>query len=209
MLVFRIFLRAFSLELSLRVFALSITLQRNNFNSFSIMRNCMEQMGNIIAVHLIAPGELTFSLPFNVRVGAIPSDYISVNGQPLSLDVISKMSGFAVDTYYNNVSDEMFICMENGVSVKESPKKTIAGVHYDTKISLKTYDAVDDVRHYVDTMAALPYFDVIIRDSSDHVFILRGAEPAVSVSLSAALPVTDTHSVEVEVFSVNGLMQVL
>lgn len=172
------------------------------------MRDCLELMGEIVAIHILPVGELKFSVPFNALKPSYTSSEIKYEGHNLTNDLLKTIRGIAIDTYYNTIP-EGSIKMEPGSSVKESGKISLTGNAYTTKISSKSYDPIDDIRYYINDMSSLPSFDVVVVDSLERVFILRGSEPSTSISMSAVLPLTGTHSIEVNVVSVNGLIPVI
>lgn len=170
------------------------------------MRDCLEYIGNIIAVHLFAPGELAFSFPFNVRKSNILYSDIQINGDILSLESLRDANGYAVDTYYNTTSDNKVIIED--ATIKESQKLTTAGICFHTKIDIRSMDHVDVIRDSVVYYSGLDYFDVIIVDSSYRIFLVRGIEPSTSISVSAKLPVSGLQGISIEISSVNGIQPV-
>lgn len=169
------------------------------------MKDCIELIGDIIAVHLVPVGTIKFPVPFNVTCPYYFASSVLYDGTPLSLDSIRTLQGLATDYYYiNNVPDGS-VSIEDGASVKETPKLSSSGICYNTKISMKSYEPLDSLRAYINSVTRMTAFDAIIVDSNDRVFIVRGAEPSTYASMSPVLPVNNMHGVDVEMMSVNGL----
>lgn len=172
------------------------------------MRDCLELLGDIIAIHLFSPGEISFTYPFNVEVTSVNASSIILDAQSIDIPSLVGKEGIAVDTYYNTIPEDSII-MEQNASIKESVKTTTAGQCYSTKISIKTYDTISDVRSFVRKYSSQEYFDAIIVDSYYRAFLLRGVEPATSIGMSSALPVTNLQGIDIEVVSVNGLLPIV
>lgn len=174
------------------------------------MRDCLELIGNIVAVHLLPLGVASFPLPFNVRATKVNASDIRLNGKKMTMPMLKATRCIALDDYiiYNNCADNS-VMAEPGISVKETSKTVAAGTYYTTKISCKTYDLVEDVRQLVYDYTGMEAFDVFLVDSEDRVFLLRGVEPATSIELSDNLPVSVADSVEVQMVTVNGLQRVV
>lgn len=172
------------------------------------MRDCIELLGDIIAIHLFSPGEISFTYPFNVAVTSVNASNIILDAKSIDITSLDRKEGIAVDTYYNNIPGDSII-MEQNASIKESIKTTTAGQCYSTKISIKTYDEISDVRTFVNKYSSYEYFDAVIIDSSYRAFLLRGVEPATSISMSSSLPVTNLQGIDIEVVSVNGLQPII
>lgn len=173
------------------------------------MRDCLERIGDIVAVHPLPIGTITFDHPFNVRQSAVSAASILYDAKPLTLAAVRALDGMTLEGYdYNNVRANRVI-VEPGITVKESFRQSAPGISYESKISLNSYADIDDLRDLVYLVHAAPAFDVLIVDSADNVFLLRGVEPATSITLSATLPVTTQSSVDIQVVSVNGIQPVI
>lgn len=173
------------------------------------MRDCLELIGNIVAIHLLPLGTATFPMPFNVQAPSVQASAITIGGLAMTLDNLKKTRCLALEDYliYNSPKDSVEV--ETGISVKETSKLVAAGTYYTTKISCRSYDAVESIRQLVYDMTAVEAFDAFVVDSEDRVFLLRGVEPATSIDMQASLPVSTTSSIELQVASVNGLQRVV
>ena len=173
------------------------------------MTNCLELIGEIIAIYPVEKGALNFAIPFNVIVDSMSASNITVSGggsQVLTREWLDAQRGIILDGYNIYNEDKGNIIMEPGTSVKESSKTLTAGMYYMTKVSAKTYEEVEKVRSFVNANES---FDTFIVDNMDRVFVLRAEEPACAISMSANLPISQTHSIEIEVASVSGLIPVM
>ena len=171
------------------------------------MRDCIELMGDIIAIHLFPEGQLNIDVPFNAQCQSLKSSNIRIGSASISCALLKSQRGLAVDTYYNNVPDGSII-IEAGTSIKETPSNSIQGISYSTKISARTYDDIDGIRTFVDYINNHAFFDTLIVDSMDNVFLLRGVEPATRITMSASLPLHHTQTIDIDVVSVNGIIPV-
>lgn len=175
------------------------------------MLNCLELIGEIVAIHTLPAGALSFDMPFNVRNPR--SGAIRIGGRSITLSDVHQMDGFAVDDYYlyNNVRETSShaLTIEPGVKVKESDKISAAGVYYTTKITASSTDDIADLHSLANKLMSAEYFDCLVVDSLDNVFLLRGVEPATRISVTAGLPLHEYHNVEIEIVSVNGLQPVI
>lgn len=172
------------------------------------MLDCLELLGEIIAIIPVPKGEVSFAIPFNVLVTSLPSSLIQYEGSNITLSDIMQMRGIIIDTYYNNIASNS-IRMESGATVKESSKTVTAGTYYSTKISASSYADIDKIRSLVYDMQECECFDVFVVDALERVFLLRADEPCSAISVSASLPVYQKHSIDIEVVSVSGLIPVL
>ena len=178
------------------------------------MTNCLELLGEIVAIYPVATGSLQFTIPFNVAVDRVAATSIlvpkpSARPEPFTRAWLNTQRGIILDGYnIFNVNDNQII-MEPGTSVKESAKTATAGIYYTTKVSAKTYDDIERVRSLVNDVLDMESFDTFIVDDMERVFVLRAEEPACAISISANLPISQTHSIEIEVASVSGLIPVM
>lgn len=175
------------------------------------MLSCLELIGEIVAIHPLSPGTLTIDAPFNVSRSQASA---TLSGISLSLSAVHALPGFAVEGYYlyNNARADASttqIIIENGASLKESSKTTAAGTCYTTKVSATSYHDIDAIKAFINEISSHEYFDCLVVDSLDNVFLLQGVEPATSISVSAALPITSKHGIDVEIVSVNGLIPIV
>lgn len=176
------------------------------------MLSCLELFGDIVAIHPLPAGTLSFDAPFNVR--SSQASGVSIAGHRLTLADVHGLGGFAVDGYYlyNNARvGESFqaVTIESGAKVKESDKTVAAGVYYTTKISATSEDDISSIHDIANELMSAEYFDCLVVDSLDNVFLIRGVEPATAISINASLPLSTRHSIEIEIVSVNGLLPVV
>lgn len=172
------------------------------------MRDCLEYIGEIIAVHPIPLGTLSFAFPFNVQRSSVSASEVSLNGRILTRSAVKALPCLALESYdYNNVRANMIIA-QPGITAKESSKVSAAGVSYETKVSVRSYADINELRELVNDVMEAPAFDVLLVDSFDNIFLLRGVEPATNIALSANLPITTLSNVEVQVVSVNGILPI-
>lgn len=176
------------------------------------MLSCLELFADIVAIHPLPAGTLSFDAPFNVRRSQAGT--ISISGHRLTLSDVHGLGGFAVEGYYlyNNARVDgslKAVNIEPGAKIKESDKTVAAGVYYTTKITASSDDDLSAIHDIANSLMAAEYFDCLVVDSLDNVFLLRGVEPATAISVTGELPLSSHHSIEIEIVSVNGLMPVV
>ena len=173
------------------------------------MRDCLEYIGDIVAVHLSPVGALHFNMPFNVPVSSMKAEDIKYLDTPLSLSMVKAMDGFMVEGYnYNNVRAKSVIA-ERGITYKESSKLSAPGVSYDSKISIRSFEDIDIIRDLVTMVQSFEAFDAIIVDEADRAFLVRGVLPATNISMSASLPRSSQTQIDIQVISVSGVIPLL
>lgn len=184
------------------------------------MLDCLELIGEIVAVHFFPKDFGLIQIPYGVVLSSIDSRDVHIgisaeNDKKSNskfvhfLKSTASIQGMAIDTYYINRTDQdPRLIIEQGASVKESGKRSIPGVAYTTKLSAKSYEDISKIRDLVNAMYDCEYYDTLIVDIMDRVFLLRGIEPACELSMSSVLPVVHQQSIDLEVVSINGLIPV-
>lgn len=173
------------------------------------MKDCLEFFGDIVAVFPVADGTLSYDVPFNIDVDSLRASAIRIDNagnDVLSMRFFNSHRGFVVSNYNNENIDSVTI--ETGATVKESGKKSVAGIYYETKVSFNTFESIKDIRSFVNDIKRFRYFDLFIVDAMDRVFLLRGIDGACAISMSANLPISQRTSIEIEYASVNGVIPV-
>ena len=173
------------------------------------MIDCLELLTDIVAVYPVPAGVLSFDAPANVFQSSVPSGaihYVPTSSE-FSKDTLGLLRGIVLDTYYKRNSTS--IILEPGASLKETSKSTTAGVCYNSKLSLNTYHDIDELRSFIYNIQDALYFDLIVVDMTDNVYIIRGQHPSTSISLSVNLPIASRHDVSIEVCSVAGLSPIV
>lgn len=172
------------------------------------MLDCLELLGEIVAIFPIKKGVLDFDIPFNVPVAKMMAANIKVNGSVFTDSWLKSQRGIILDGYYINNVHEGNIIMEPGASVKETPNVASSGIFYNTKVTSSTYDDIEKIRSFVCAVQQMASFDTFIVDDMDRVFVLRSEEPACFIRMNATLPVKNTQGIDVEVVSVSGLIPI-
>lgn len=189
------------------------------------MNKCLELLADIVAVIPVPIGTFKFAVPPQVLQHRIMADAVTL---PLSVIVpggsstgeallaaIRQQPGFVVDTYIYNTTDDgeplpkETVIVEFGTTAKETSKQSIAGVSYNTKVSMRTYDDIDKIRALVDNIQESTAFDLFIIDENENVYCCRGMEPATNISMQASLPVNTTSQIDIEVSSMSGILPVI
>lgn len=177
------------------------------------MTDCLELLGEIVAIYPVEKGLLQFAVPFNVVVDRLSAEDIIVpdqkEGYPITHEWLNAQRGIILDGYFINNECEGSIIMDAGASAKESITTVSAGKYYLTKITAQTYDSIDKLRSLYRDVSEMDSFDTFIVDDMERVFVLRADEPSCAISMSANLPISKSQSIEIEVASVSGLIPVM
>lgn len=173
------------------------------------MSECLELLGDIVAIYPVPRSQVSCEVPFSVFSSTVDASQLLLdNGSsmvPFSCRLLRRMRGLVLDTYYNN-SDAW--SMEDDATAKETAKRGLSGCVYNTKLTAHSYASLPALRDFVNDISEADSFDVFVVDNSSNVFIIRGNDTSSSISLSASLPLSNPHQVDIEAVSVSGLQYI-
>lgn len=188
------------------------------------MIQCLELLAEIVAVIPVPVGTFKFSVPpqvvqqrimvNDITLPATASIPEGVSSSKALLHAIRQQPGLVVDTYIYKTqpdgtpSPSGTVIIEFGTTVKESNSRSVAGTSYTTKVSMRSYDEIDNLRALVDRVQEYPAFDLFLIDDDDNIYCCRGMEPATQISMQASLPVDTTTQVDIDIISPCGILPV-
>ena len=171
--------------------------------------DCLEALGNVVAIFPVPSGTYDIAVPFNVRATTIAlSDITNLSESDFLADLYSH-GGLMISAvqYLSNASRT--ITIEERPTIKSAAKKDRAGLYFNVKISARSLDMQKTVENFITYLMQYPYFDTFILDSEDNIYLVRGIEPATDMSADIVLPRTQEQQIDMEVNCVNGLQQVV
>lgn len=171
--------------------------------------DCLEALGNIVAIFPVPSGTYNFAVPFNVRATTISLSDITSLSESAFIDDLYRRGGLMISSVQYLADPSRTITIEERPSIKASTKKARPGLYFNVKISARSFDMQKTVESFVRYIQDAPYFDTFILDTEDNLYLVRGVEPATDISTDIVLPRTQEQQIDIEVNCVNGLQQVV
>lgn len=178
------------------------------------MNSCEEILQDIVCIVPIKSVIFGCSLPFNA--GGKPT--LSVNMLTIAGESYNSVSSlvvhlkarrcFLTEATVEGGTHANSVIIEEKPSIKATSKSGAMGRYFDTKVSAKSIDDVESVTDFVNEVAGWPWFDLFLIDSDDNLYLLRGQRSASNIELNQALPSANTHDIDLQIMSVNGIQKI-
>ena len=178
--------------------------------------NCEEILSSITEVYPVPINtHLLCDIPFNVVRDTLPAssfrfmtyrfEHMETVAQMLSC--VRTLPGMLVEGAYNADAHASSIEILPDVSVKNSQKMGNTGAIFTVKLTAKTYADITSLSYF----SNLRYtsVDLLIVDSADNLYLVRGSLHSSSVSVTPSVPDSSGHEIEAEVLSVNGIQKIV
>lgn len=178
------------------------------------MNSCEEILQDVIYIIPIESGKLGCDIPFNV--GSMPTLSVSsfslvgsrYNSVSALVSQLKSRRCFLTEASVEGGTHARSVFIEEKPSIKATSKTGTMGRYFDTKVSAKSIDDVESVTDFVNEVAGWPWFDLFLIDSDDNLYFLRGQRSASNIELNQALPSANTHDIDLQIMSVNGVQKI-
>ena len=103
----------------------------------------------------------------------------------------------------NTNTDTLII--EDEPTVKIAQKRQLAGLYYKIDITAKTNEYYNRVEKFFSIVSEWEYFDLVVVDSEDNIYIAQNMAPATVMTITENFPRSKESDITLNIENVNGL----
>lgn len=171
------------------------------------MRHCKEILEEVVGIFPLQCGTLSFERPANARCTKLTTAdvHASDGTTQISIDWLNQQMGLVtVCMDVDNTNTDTLI-IEDEPTVKIAQKRQLAGLYYKIDITAKTEEYYNRVEKLFSIVSEWDYFDLVVVDSEDNIYIAQNMAPATVMTITENFPRSKDSDITLNIENVNGL----
>lgn len=171
------------------------------------MRHCKEIIEEVVGIFPLRCGTLAFERPANARCTKLTTAdvHASDGTTQISIDWLNQQMGLVtVCMDVDNTNTDTLI-IEDEPTVKIAQKRQLAGLYYKIDITAKTNEYYNRVEKFFSIVSEWEYFDLVVVDSEDNIYIAQNMAPATVMTITENFPRSKESDITLNIENVNGL----